>query len=272
MRFKKLNDGNEIPMIGIGTWQLTEQEIGINALKYALKIGYTHIDTADIYGNQDIVKEAIKGKNREKLYITSKLWREFLDPKLVESECDKALMELDLDYLDLYLVHWPDRTKPLAEISYEMSKLKEKGKLKSFGVSNYTINHLQELLDQGIKVAINQVEFHPFLNQSSLLDFCNRHSISVTAYSPLARRKVFHDPDIKQISKKYSKTGGQIALRWLIQKDIVVIPKASSEKHIKDNFEIFDFELSISDMQKIDEIGKIRPKRLINPEFGDFEY
>jgi len=272
MLFKKLNDGNEIPMIGMGTWQQTERESCINAIRYALKVGYRHIDTADIYGNHDIVKDAIKNFTREKLFITTKLWRDFLDPKLVESECDRALMELDLDYLDLYLVHWPDRTKPLADISYEMSKLKEKGKVKSIGVSNYTINHLQDLIDQKIKIAVNQVEYHPFLNQDKLLEFCNRHSIALIAYSPLARRKVFHDPEIQQIAKKYSKTVGQITLRWMIQKDIVVIPKATSEKHIKDNFQIFDFELALDDMKKIDEIGKVKSKRLIVPEFADFEY
>ncbi|NGX34097.1 MAG: 2,5-diketo-D-gluconic acid reductase A [Candidatus Anoxychlamydiales bacterium] len=272
MLLKKLNDGNEIPMIGMGTWQQTEKDNCINAIKYALKVGYRHIDTADIYGNHTLVKDAIKGFSREKLFITTKLWRDFLDPKLVESQCDKALMELDLDYLDLYLVHWPDRTKPLAEISYEMSKLKEKGKVKSIGVCNYTINHLQELINQGIKIAINQVEYHPFLNQESLLTFCNRHSISLIAYSPIARGQVFQDPDILQLSKKYSKTPGQVTLKWMIQKDIVVIPKATSEKHIKDNFEIFDFEISLDDMKKIDEIHKIRPQRLINPEFSDFVY
>ena len=272
MLLKKLNDGNEIPMIGMGTWQQTEKDNCIKAIKYAIKTGYRHIDTADIYDNHELVKDGIKGFSREKLFITTKLWRDFLDPKLVESECDRALMELDLDYLDLYLVHWPDRTKPLAEISYEMSKLIEKGKVKSIGVSNYTINHLQELIDQGIKIAVNQVEYHPFLNQEALLNFCTRNSISVVAYSPLARSEVFNDPDIKHLSKKYSKTPGQISLRWMIQKDIIVIPKATSEKHIKDNFEIFNFELSIDDMKKIDGIGKIKPQILINPEFADFGY
>lgn len=269
---KKLNDGNEIPMLGIGTWQQTDKEQCIKAIRYALKIGYTHIDTADIYGNHELIKEAIKGFPREKIFITTKLWRDFLDPKLVESECDKALMQLDLDYLDLFLVHWPDRTKPLAEISYEMSRLKDKGKVKSIGVSNYTINHLKELLAQKIQIAVNQVEYHPFLNQKELLDFCTRHSIAITAYSPIARQKVFRDPDITQIAKKLSKTAGQVSLRWLIQKDIIAIPKATTEKHIKENLEVFDFSLSKEDMQKIDQIGKLKRERLINPDFSDFAY
>ena len=269
---KKLNDGNEIPMLGIGTWQQTDKEHCVKAIKYALKIGYKHIDTADIYGNHEFIKDALKGFTRENIFITTKLWRDFLDPKLVESECDKALMQLDLDYLDLYLVHWPDRTKPLAEISYEMSKLKDKGKVKSIGVSNYTINHLKDLIHQGIKIAVNQVEYHPFLNQQELLNFCTKHTIALTAYSPVARKKVFHDPDIIQIAKKHSKTPGQVALRWLIQKDIIAIPKATTEEHIKENLEVYDFSLSVIDMEKIDQIKTLRSERLINPDFSDFAY
>ncbi|MFA6118933.1 MAG: aldo/keto reductase [Parachlamydiales bacterium] len=268
---KKLNDGNEIPMIGIGTWMLSDAKC-IDVIRYALKIGYRHIDTADIYLNYEMIREAIKGFPREKLFITSKIWRDFLDPKLIESRCDKALIELGLDYLDLLLVHWPDRTKPQDKIFNELYKLKDKGKIKSIGVSNYTIHHLQDLLDMKIKIAVNQVEFHPFLNQESLLNFCNRHSISLTAYSPLARGAVVKDPEIKRIGNKYSKSATQVSLRWLFQKDIIVIPKAASEKHVKENFEIFDFQLADEDMKKIDEIGLIRSKRIINPEFSDFEY
>lgn len=270
--YKKLNDGNEIPMIGIGTWLQNEKDKCINAIRYALKIGYRHIDTADIYKNHEFIREAIKDFDRKKLFITTKLWRDFLDPKQVEKECDRALMELGTEYLDLYLVHWPDRTKPLDEISNEMFRLQKKGKIKSVGVSNYTIHHLEDLLKEGIKVAVNQVEFHPYLNQKELLSFCTRNSIAITAYSPLGRRKILNDPDIKPIAKKHSKTIAQITLRWLIQKDIIVIPKATSEKNIKENFEIFDFQLDDDDMKKIDEICLHRPKRIIDTDFSDFEY
>jgi diketogulonate reductase-like aldo/keto reductase len=269
---KILNDGNQIPMIGLGTWMLNDKTQCVNAIRLALKIGYRHIDTADIYKNHEYIQEAIKDFDRSKLFITSKLWLDFLDPKLVESECDRALKELGLDYLDLYLIHWPDRTKPLDEIILEMYKLQKKGKIKSVGVSNFTIHHLQDLLNENIKIALNQVEFHPFLNQESLLDFCNKHSIAITAYSPLARRKVYYDPTLREIGLKHSKTPGQISLRWLIQMGIIVIPKASIESHLKENFKIFDFELSSEDMIKIDEISKIRPKRLIDLDFSDFEY
>ncbi|MBN2479609.1 MAG: aldo/keto reductase [Parachlamydiales bacterium] len=272
MIFKKLDDGFEIPIIGLGTWLQKNEPECINAVKSALDIGYRHIDTADIYENHGYIAKAIKGFTREKLFITTKLWKDFMDPKQVESQCDKCLMQLNLDYLDLYLIHWPDRTKPMNDIIYQMTKLKERGKVKSIGVSNFTINHLQDILHQGLKIEMNQVEFHPFLNQPELLDFCNRHAIAITAYSPIARGNVFHDPDINSISVKYKRPANQIALRWLLQKDIVAIPKATSKEHLESNFKIFDFQLDPDDMKKIDNIGFTRPKRLINPEFADFEY
>jgi methylglyoxal/glyoxal reductase len=272
MLYKKLNDKHEIPMIGIGTWQQTNIEKGVKAIRFALKIGYRHLDTADIYGNHDIVKEAIKNFSREKLYITTKLWKDFLHPKHVEKECDKALMQLGLDYLDLYLIHWPDRAKPYLDITYEMNRLIEKGKIKSQGVSNYTIHHLQDLLNQGLKTQVNQVEFHPLLNQKDLLEFCNRNEIALIAYSPIARGEVFNEPVLIELGQKYKKSASQISLRWLVQKDIVSIPKATSEKHIKENFDIFDFEISKEDILKIDKISTFKRKRLINPDFADFEY
>ena len=272
MLLKKFDDGNEIPMIGLGTWQQTDEITCTKAIKEAYEIGYRHIDTADIYENHEFVGKAIKTLPREKLFITTKLWRDFMDPKLVESEVDKCLMQLDLDYLDLYLIHWPDRTKPMADILYEMIKQKEKGKIKSVGVSNFTVNHLQDLLDQKLKFEVNQVEYHPFLNQEGLLHFCNRHAIALTAYSPIARGEVNDDPDLKSLAIKHKKTPSQIALNWLIQKDIIVIPKSSSKKHLKENFEIFNFHLEPDEIKLIDKISQIRRKRIINPDFADFEY
>ncbi len=268
---KRLEDSNEIPMIGLGTWQSTGPTC-IKAVKTALEIGYRHIDTADIYDNHEYVQKGIEGFKRRELFITTKLWRDFLDPKKVEEQCDKCLMELDLEYLDLFLIHWPDSSKPLVDIVYEMQKLEKKGKVKSIGVSNFTISHLESLVKHNIKVAVNQVEFHPFLYQKELLDYCNRHGIAITAYSPLARGKVFKDPTLIEIGKKYNKTAGQVSLRWLIQKDIIVVPKGSSKEHIKQNFEIFDFELNEKDIKTIDEIHFTKHFRIIAPEFQEFDY
>jgi diketogulonate reductase-like aldo/keto reductase len=259
-------------MLGLGTWQQDDMEKCIKTIHDAFDIGYTHIDTADIYKNQSFISKAIKNKKRKDLFITTKLWIDFLDPKKVEEEIDKCLMQLDIDYIDQYLIHWPDRTKPINDVFYEMTRAKEKGKIRSAGVSNYTINHLQDLLDQKLTPDVNQVEFHPYLYQKELLDFCNHNLIAITAYCPIARGEVFKDPDIQSIAKKYKKTPSQISLNWLLLKDIIVIPKASSKDHLKENFDIFDFKLKDEDIKIIDEISYIRGKRLINPEFADFEY
>ncbi|NGX56017.1 MAG: putative oxidoreductase [Candidatus Anoxychlamydiales bacterium] len=272
MESKKLLSSTSIPMIGLGTWLQDEETKCISAIKDAFKIGYTHIDTADIYKNHIYIAKAIAHKNRKDLFITTKLWIDFLDPKNVESEVDKCLMQLNLDYLDLYLIHWPDRTKPIIDVYYEMTRLKEKGKIKATGVSNYTINHIQDLLDQKLVPEVNQVEFHPYLYQKDLLDFCNRHSIAITAYCPIAREKVFEDKELIAIGKKYNKSPSQVSLNWIISKDIIVIPKASSINHLKEDFDIFNFNLSAEDIKIIDEIHYKRGSRLINPEFADFEY
>jgi 2,5-diketo-D-gluconate reductase B len=267
----KLTDGNEIPIIGFGTWQL-EKKSCVNSIKMALEIGYRHIDTAYIYNNQEYVKEGIKAFPRENLFIASKLWRDHLKPNKVAYECDITLKQLGVDYLDLYLVHWPDSSVPLHATVEAMLKLKEKGKIKSIGVSNCTIHHLQDLIDKGIEVVNNQVEYHPYLNQEKLFKFCKKHQISLTAYSPLAHGEVFKDEGLFQIGKKYNKTAGQVSLRWLIQKNIIVIPKGSSKEHIKENFEIFDFELSNEDMFIIDQICHRKNIRQIKPVFNEFDY
>jgi len=272
MLFKKLNDSNEIPMIGLGTWKQTDKSACISAVKTALELGYRHIDTAKTYLNHAYIGEAIRGYPRSKLYITSKLPFDKMQVNLVESECDRYLMDLDTDYLDLFLIHWPDRTKPMADILFQMSRLQEKGKVKSIGVSNFTVNHLKDMLNQKLKFQVNQVEYHPFLNQVELKEFCDHNNIAIEAYCPLARGKVIDDPSLLSLQIKYKKNPAQISLRWLIQKDLIVLPKGSSKEHLKENFNILNFEISKEDMHLIDNISNLRGKRLIIPEFADFEY
>lgn len=231
---KTLNDSVEIPMIGFGTWQL-EGDPCVKAIQMALDIGYRHIDTAHIYNNHEKVKEGIGNFPRKDLFITTKLWRDFHDPKQVESACDQSLKELGLDYVDLYLVHWPEQKKDFAEIVHQIHLLKEKGKVRSVGLCNATISHIQHLIDQKLGVSMNQIEFHPFLLQMDLLKFCKEHNIAVTAYSPLARGEVSSSEVLKEIGQKHQKTPGQVALRWLLQKEAIVIPKSSSEAHIREN-------------------------------------
>lgn len=266
---KKLNDGNEIPVIGIGTWQL-EGEKCSSVVKTALEIGYRHIDTAEQYENQSFIGEVIRGFPRDQLFITSKLQYDYLDPKKVESRVDGTLKELKTDHIDLYLIHWPNSKKPLANILAEMHKCREKGKLKSVGVSNFTIHHIQDIMDQNLSIANNQVEFHPYLYQKKLLDFCNEQKIALTAYSPLAHGKVFDDSLLKQIGSKYKKKASQICLRFLIQLGLIVIPKCSSKEHLKENFEIFDFELEPEEMKQIEALN--RDERTLSPPIHEFNY
>ncbi len=268
----ELKDGNDhrIPVLGFGTYKLNGDE-GIKAIETALDIGYRHIDTAEAYNNQAEVSQAIKNSSldRKDLFITSKVSYEHLHYSDVMKACEDTLQELNTDYLDLYLIHWPNKKIPIEETMRALSKLKTDGKILNIGVSNFTIKHLEELKTvTNDKVVLNQVEFHPYLYQKDLYDYCNDNNISLTAYSPIARGGVFGNPVIAEIGKKYNKNEAQITLKWMIQKDIIVIPRSSNAAHIKSNFDIFDFELNTDEISRIDNIDK--QERLIDPEWGEF--
>lgn len=263
---KKLNDGTMIPVLGLGTWQMEEKTCS-TAIPLALELGYRHIDTAFAYYNEQFVGKALASFPREELFVTTKLWRDFHDPKKVEEGCDASLKSLNMPYLDLYLIHWPER-KNMVEILEAMQKLKEKGKILSMGVCNATISHLEELIKQKVPISVNQVEYHPFLNQEKLLQFCQKHQIAVTAYSPIGRGKVFKEKLLVDLGKAHGKTAAQVALKWLLQKGLVVIPKGSSKGHLQENIEIFDFTLSDQEMAQIDKLH--RNERMICPDFNEF--
>lgn len=265
---KQLEDGTEIPLIGLGTWEQVEKCTEV--VKLALELGYRHIDTAQIYENHSYIREGIKGFPREELFLASKLKWDFLEPELVEPNCDKTLQELGCEYLDLFMIHWPNKEKKLSKIVETLLKLKEKGKILNVGVCNFTEHHLQDLLDDGLKVCLNQVEFHPFLYQKSLLDFCEKNKMAITAYSPLAHGEVFKDKDLASLAEKYSKTISQICLRWLIQQNMIIIPKGTSEAHLKENLDVFEFQLSSEDMDKIASLNQ--NKRICMPPIQEFGY
>ena len=250
----KLESGSSVPQLGLGTWKLTGNDCTA-AVETALKLGYTHIDTAEHYGNHVEIAEAIGGFDRSKLFITSKVWLTDLRRGDVLKACDRALKELCTDYLDLYLIHWPNPSVPLAESLGAMSELYRTGKIKSIGVSNFTIRHLEEALGAGVPISMNQVEFHPGLYQKELLDFCKERNIFVTAYSPLGRGGLIGDKTITSIAGKNGKTPAQVCLMWLVQKGMVVIPKAASEAHLKENMCIFGWKLGDADMNSIDAMG-----------------
>lgn len=264
----------DIPKIGFGTWQLTGDTC-IESVKTALAVGYRHIDTAEIYQNEEEVGTAIKqsGIPRDQLWITSKAWQNELTYDRVIKACEISLRKLQTDYIDLYLLHWPDKYLNMEEIFKAFKDLKDQGKIKYFGISNCTPHHIKDFKEitnkLNLPIYTNQVEFHPLFYQKELLEFCNQNNIKITAYSPLAQGDVFKNETLKEIANKYNKNPGQIALKWMIQKEIIVIPRSSKEDHIKNNFEI-DFELSEEDINKIDSI-KIH-ERLIEPGFAEFDY
>ncbi|MFH2021448.1 MAG: aldo/keto reductase [archaeon] len=249
----------EMPELGLGTWRLSGQKC-FDAVKIALRLGYKHIDTAEMYGNHKEVGNAISGTNRKKFFLTSKVTPLNLSYNGVKNSCKKALSELGTDYLDLYLVHWPNPLFSIKETFRAMEELKKDGKIRAYGVSNFTIKNLEDAKKYG-DFLTNQVEFHPYLYQKKLFNYCTEKGIVLTAYSPIARGAVFKDEKILAIGKKHKKTPGQISLRWLLDKKMIVIPKASTEEHIKENMEVFDFKLTKDDTDILDNLPQ---KRIVN--------
>lgn len=263
----KLRSNYEIPILGLGTWELLGEKCR-NVVRKALELGYVHIDTAEIYGNESEIGEIIQDFSREDIFITSKVMPDNLHYDNVLKSCEKSLRKLKTHYLDLYLIHWPNPNIPVKETFRAMKKLHEEGKVRSIGVSNFDINLLEKALEEEeLPITVNQVEFHPYLYQKELLSFCKEHEIIFTAYSPLARGEIIKDKTIQELGKKYKKTPTQISLRWVLQKEAVVIPKAGSEEHMKENMEIFGWEISDKDVEKIDSIGT--KMRYVDP-FGIF--
>ncbi len=265
MRIKELslNDGHKIPIVGFGTYKSTDQE-GIEAVASAISKGYSLIDTAAIYGNEEAVGKGIKmsGIPREQLFITTKLWREHLGYESTKKEFENSLQRLNLDYIDLYLIHWPANAKNYqnwqkanADSWRAMEELQAEGKIKSIGVSNFFQEHLETLFKTANVIpAINQIEFHPGYWQQELVAYCKKQGIAVESWSPLARGKVFEKEVLETIAKKYNRSVSQVCLRWIIQHEVIVIPKSTSPKRIAENIKLFDFELTTTDMELIDKL------------------
>jgi len=256
--FAKLNNGVMIPRLGLGVYQSPPGPITQNAVEYALKIGYRHIDTARIYNNESDVGTALRktGIKREDVFITTKLWNSDHGYENALRACDESLKRLGLKYLDLYLIHWP--VPETRNESWEaLVQLLKDGKCRSIGVSNYTINHLTDLLeDTDVVPMVNQVEFSPFLYQKQLLDHCEKNKIQLEAYSPLTQGAKLNHPKIQQIAKSHSKTPAQVLIRWSLQHNLVTIPKSVREERIKENSKVFDYILTAEDMRILDSLDE----------------
>jgi methylglyoxal/glyoxal reductase len=254
----KLNNGVEMPVLGLGVYQSPPGQATQNAVRSALRMGYRHIDTARIYGNEADVGKAIRysGIPRDEIFVTTKLWNSDQGRDSTVSACDASLERLGLTYLDLYLIHFPV-TETRNDSWRAMQKLVDNGKCRAVGVSNFMINHLDELAESSDLVpAVNQVEFHPFLYQKDLLEHCKKHGIQVEAYSPLARGERLNHPTITAMARRYSRTPAQIMIRWGLQHRLVVIPKSTREERIRENSQIFDFNISAEDMQVLDGLNQ----------------
>lgn len=261
--------GQAMPILGFGTWRLTGDECAAS-VNFALNNGYTHVDTAQIYENEAEVGEGIakSGVSREKIFLTTKVWRDNFINKTVAQSVDESLKKLKTDYVDLLLVHWPFPEVSIAELVEGVMKAQEAGKARLIGVSNFTVAQMQEAVKvSGGKVCNNQVEYHPFLSQKPVLDFAKGNNLAVTAYSPIARGKTLEDKTLKEIGLKYGKNPAQVSLRWLIQQNVIAIPKSATPANIKSNINVFDFELSADEMAKISALGS-DAGRLIDPDFA----
>lgn len=253
----ELNNGIHIPIIGLGTWILNGKS-AYNAVSWALELGYRLIDTATIYGNERKVGEAIKnsGVPREDVFITTKVWKSDQGYESTITTFDKSLKKLGLEYIDLYLIHWPVVGKTI-ETWKAMEKIYEDGKARAVGVSNYNIFFLSELFNNSNLIpAINQVEFSPFLYQEELLKVCDTHNIHLEAYSPLTRGYKLDHPKLVEIAQKYNKTVPQILIRWGLQHHIIEIPKSGNKTHIKENIDVFDFSLKDDEVSQLDNLNE----------------
>jgi 2,5-diketo-D-gluconate reductase B len=259
--------GTTVPKLGFGTWQIEGSECQ-EAVEDALAIGYRHIDTARAYGNEEHVGRGIAaaGVPRNEFFLTTKIWREEYAPDDLRRAAEDSLRNLQVEGLDLLLLHWPNDDFPLEETLGALIGLRDDGLIKHLGVSNFPANMLREVLKIA-PVFTDQVEFHPFLGQDEIVELAVEKDFMVTAYSPLARGKVPKDATLREIGEAHGKTAGQVALRWLLGKpQVATLPKASSHERRLENFEVFDFELSDEERARIEALPK--DERIIDPGFG----
>jgi diketogulonate reductase-like aldo/keto reductase len=266
-----LNNGLKMPWLGFGVYQIKNGQEVEHAVRYALEIGYRSIDTAALYGNESGVGKAIResGIPREDIFLTTKLWNDDQRGKRTQAAFEESLRRLETEYVDLYLIHWP--VKGCFQETWQvMEKIYQSGRAKAIGVSNFLVHHLEDILrGSQIVPSVNQVEFHPFLVQRDLLSFCQSHKIQVEAWSPLMQGQITTVQAIQNLAEKYHKTPAQIALRWDLQHEVVTIPKSTHTNRIVENAQIFDFELSQTDMNVMDALDN---EKRVGPDPDSFNF
>ncbi|MGW7761545.1 aldo/keto reductase [Bacillus velezensis] len=270
-----LHNGVEMPWFGIGVFKVDEGAELVNAVKTALVHGYRSVDTAAIYGNEEGVGEGIRqglqeaGLKREDIFVTSKVWNADLGYEETLKAFDTSLEKLGLDYLDLYLIHWPVEGKYI-DAWRALETLYRDGRIKAIGVSNFQIHHLKHLMKETeIKPMINQVEYHPRLTQKELLAFCTEQGIQLEAWSPLMQGQLLDHPVLQEIAEKYGKSAAQVILRWDLQNGVITIPKSTKKHRIEENANVFDFELSADDMKRIDDLNE---NLRVGPDPDNFDF
>ncbi|WP_417583004.1 aldo/keto reductase [Pelagibacterium sp.] len=271
--FIELSDGNTIPQVGLGTWKLDGESMQ-GVVEAAIAAGYRHFDTAYAYRNEAALGAALKasGVGADELFVTSKLpsGRHGYDSTL--KTFDETMANLELDVLDLYLIHWPmPETGNFVDTFKAFIKLKDEGRIKSIGVSNFHQAHLEKLIaETGVKPAVNQIELSPVFQQKELRTFNDKHDIRTESWSPLGQGDVLTGDAIKQIADKHGRTPGQITIRWHIQNGLIVIPKSANPKRIAENFAVFDFELDADDMARIEALDSPEGRTGANPDNAEF--
>jgi diketogulonate reductase-like aldo/keto reductase len=270
-KMKKLTDGFQLsngvslPCVGYGTWQTPDGEIASKSVKLAIEAGYRHIDCAAVYANEASVGRGIKasGIPRNELFITSKVWNTERGYDKTIKAFEKTLSDLQLDYLDLYLIHWPANSKQFSDwdsINLDtwraMTDLYKAGKVRAIGVSNFQLKHLRSLLETEVKPMVNQIRFHPGMMQQEIVSFCKENGLTVEAWSPLGQGKVLSDPTLQEIADRYGKSTAQVCIKWCLQHDICPLPKSVTPDRIKANADVFDYILTDDDMTKIDRMDR----------------
>jgi len=256
MQFVEAN-GAKIPAIGLGTWELRGRACA-RLVEQAVKLGYRHIDTAQVYENEREVGEGLRasGIRRDDMFVTTKVWTNHFAPNDLERSTKESLAKLRLSEVDLLLLHWPNPQVPLQETLGALAHVKQLGMTRHIGVSNFTV----ALIDEAVAacpepLVCDQVEYHPYLDQAKVKDACARHGMAVVAYSPVARGRIKNDETLARIGQAYGKTAAQVCLRWLVQQNVSAIPRTSRIERLSENIDIFDFVLSGDEMQQISQMG-----------------